>query len=170
MRDWIKKTLDSLLHKDGFFMFMRAQFSSQAASITDFAVTIILAKLFRLYYVYASFTGSVCGGAINCIINYYWTFKSKECKKKHVALKYITVWVGSIALNTYGIYLMTEFLKKLPLVNNLLGHFVNDVFIFSKIVVSLVVGFLWNYSMQRHFVYKNVNIKKYFPEKNAKNV
>ena len=42
-------------------MFIRAQFSSQIASATDFLVTILLVKLFGIYYVYATFTGSVCG-------------------------------------------------------------------------------------------------------------
>ena len=49
-------------------MFIRAQFSSQIASATDFLVTILLVKLFGIYYVYATFTGSVCGGIVNCII------------------------------------------------------------------------------------------------------
>ena len=93
-------------------MFMRAQFSSQIASATDFLVTILLVKLFGIYYVYATFTGSVCGGIVNCIINYKWTFKSKECKKRHVMVKYLLVWIGSILLNTWGIYFMTETISR----------------------------------------------------------
>ena len=64
-------------------MFIRAQFSSQVASTTDFLVTILLVKLFGVYYVYATFTGSVCGGIVNCIINYKWTFKSKRRIRKN---------------------------------------------------------------------------------------
>ena len=64
-------------------MFIRAQFSSQVASTTDFLVTILLVKLFGVYYVYATFTGSVCGGIVNCIINYKWTFKSKRRLRKY---------------------------------------------------------------------------------------
>ena len=96
MVDWIKKSARAFSEKGGIFMFIRAQFSSQVASATDFLVTILLVKLFRIYYVYATFTGSVCGGIVNCIINYKWTFKSKECKKRHVIVKYLLVWIGSI--------------------------------------------------------------------------
>ena len=99
MVDWIKKSARAFSEKGGIFMFIRAQFSSQVASATDFLVTILLVKLFRVYYVYATFTGSVCGGIVNCIINYKWTFKSKECKKRHVIVKYLLVWIGSILLN-----------------------------------------------------------------------
>lgn len=143
-------------------MFIRAQFSSQIASVTDFVITILLAKLFSLYYVYATFLGSVCGGILNCIINYNWTFKAKECKMKHVMMKYFAVWIGSIALNTWGTYFMTESLIKIPWLNNFLKHYVDDFFIFSKIVVSLLIGYLWNYNMHRWFVYRNVDIKRCF--------
>jgi hypothetical protein len=42
------------------------------------------------------------------------------------------------------------------------------LFVFSKIVVSLLVGFLWNYNMQRVFVYKNCRIRGRFQRVNSK--
>lgn len=143
-------------------MFIRAQFSSQIASATDFSITILLAKLFNIYYVYATLIGSICGGIVNCIINYKWTFKTKECKKRHVLLKYGLVWIGSILLNTWGIYLMTEAISRNPWVQETLNPYIDNLFVFSKIVVSLLVGFLWNYNMQRVFVYKNCRIRGRF--------
>ena len=140
-------------------MFIRAQFSSQAARFTDFTITIILAKVFGLYYVWATLIGSICGGIVNCIVNYKWTFKSTDCKKTHVFFKYVLVWIGSILLNTWGTYAMTETISKSPWVQNLLKHYIDDVFVFSKVVVSIIVGFFWNYNMQRVFVYRNRNIK-----------
>ncbi len=163
MPDWIKKVARAVSEKGGIFTFLRAQFSSQIASLTDFAVTIALAKLFNVYYVYATFTGSVCGGIVNCIINYKWTFKgSRGIRKRYIAIKYLTVWICSILLNTLGTYGMTELLREFTWLRELLGHMFDDVFIVSKIVVSLLVGFLWNYNMQHHFVYKDRNLRKYF--------
>ena len=62
--------------KGGFFMFLRAQLSAQMATIADFLVTILLVRLFEVYYVYATLAGAVYGGIVNCVINYKWTFKS----------------------------------------------------------------------------------------------
>ena len=93
--------------KGGVFMFLRAQLSAQMATIADFLVTILLVRLFDVYYVYATLAGAIYGGIINCIINYKWTFKSKG-KKTHVAVKFIIVWVCSIWLNTWGTYTLTE--------------------------------------------------------------
>lgn len=66
--------------KGGVFMFLRAQLSAQMATIADFLVTILLVRLFDVYYVYATLAGAIYGGIINCIINYKWTFKSKGKK------------------------------------------------------------------------------------------
>ncbi|MBB4036408.1 putative flippase GtrA [Dysgonomonas hofstadii] len=167
MGDWIKKIAKTISEKGGIFMFLRAQFSSQVSSITDFSVTIILAKVFSIYYVYATFLGSVCGGIVNCIINYQWTFKAQGSKKRYVAIKYLTVWTGSIFFNTSGTYLVTELLGKFIWLRDLLGHLFDDVFIVSKIFVSLIVGFVWNYNMQRLFVYRDRDFKKYFRRKSA---
>ena len=71
--------------KHGFFTFMKAQFSSQIASLVDFTVTILMANWVNLYYVYATSSGSVAGGIVNCVINYKWTFKDGGCKKKFVS-------------------------------------------------------------------------------------
>lgn len=160
MANKIARLVDALAHKGGVFMFLRAQFASQIASITDFTVTIVLFKIFGMFYVYATFLGSVFGGMINCLVNYRFTFKSTNVKMKYVAMKYLLVWVCSIFLNTYGTYLVTELLANFAWLREFLGHMFDDVFLVSKLFVSLIVGFVWNYNMQRFFVYRNYNIRK----------
>lgn len=142
-----------------FWVFLKAQLSAQFASVVDFLVTILLVKLFEVFYLYATFTGSVVGGMVNCIINYRWVFHADECKKAHVAFKYLFVWGGSILLNTWGTFALTEWLTDMTWINCLLGYYVDDVFILSKIVVAVLVAFFWNYHLQRVFVYRNHNIK-----------
>ena len=175
MFDWVKRTAKKISQAGGIFMFLRAQFSSQLASITDFSVTIILANTIITrslagegYYVYATFIGALCGGCVNCMINYKWTFKSSSVKKRYVAIKYVLVWVGSLILNIYGTYLSTELLKTWVALQDFLGHLFDNVFIVCKLIVSLLVGFLWNYNMQRLFVYRNRNIGKIFKKKQNK--
>ena len=160
MSDWIKGIVKKICKKDGFFTFMRAQFTSQISSATDFLVTIVLAKLFDIYYVLATSMGSVAGGIVKCTINYYWTFKSKECKKKYVLIKYTLVWIGSICLNTWGVYWLTESIQRVPWVQETLAHFFDNIFIVSKVIVSLLVGWFWNYNLHRTFVYKDCKIRR----------
>ena len=42
------------------WLFMKAQLSAQIATVIDFLITILLVKLFGIYYLYATFIGSVC--------------------------------------------------------------------------------------------------------------
>ena len=62
---------DKLKGKPGFagwrhavWVFIKAQLSSYVASLIDFLVTILLVKLSGLFYLYATFLGSVVGGRL----------------------------------------------------------------------------------------------------------
>ena len=124
--------------------FCKAQLTAQIASVVDFAVSLLLTEAFGIWYLYSTFAGAISGGVVNCIMNYRWVFDAAGMKKKQVAVKYLLVWIGSIALNTGGTYLLTE----------LSGQY----FAYAKIVVAVTVGFLWNYQLQRYFVYRPTHI------------
>ena len=143
-------------------MFLRAQLSAQVATIADFLVSIGLNQWFNVYYVYATLFGSITGGIINCTINYKWTFHTNDCSPTHVLFKYILVWIGSIALNLWGTFLLTEFLKAQT------GHIhLNDSssFIASKTIVSIMVAIFWNYNLHRIFVFRDSHIKRTFKKR-----
>lgn len=86
-------------------------------------------------------------------------------QKIHVGLKYFVVWGGSILINTWGTFALTEWLARMKWVNGLLGYYVYDVFILSKITVALLVAFFWNYYLQRFFVYRNHNLKRFLKQR-----
>lgn len=140
------------------WLFVKAQLSAQVASLVDFLVTIFLATICGMFYLYATFIGSVFGGFVNCFVNYRWVFTNAHCKKSQVAIKYILVWIGSILLNTWGTFFLTEWMTGMRWVNDLLGKYVDNVFIIPKIIVSLLVGIFWNYYLQRVFVFQNKNV------------
>lgn len=92
MADRLKETLGLAGWRRAVWVFVKAQLSSYVASLVDFLVTILLVKLSGLFYLYATFLGAVAGGMVNCAINYGWVFHAGDCKKTHVALKYLFVW------------------------------------------------------------------------------
>lgn len=127
--------------------FCKAQASSLLATAVDFGVTALLIRWSGIYYVWATFLGSVSGGATNCMVNYRWTFRGNGRGKTSVALRYMLVWAGSILLNTwgtaYGVSLVAGWHPE--------GL---DAVLTVKAVVALLVGVLWNFLMQKHYVYK----------------
>ena len=144
------------------WMFCKAQLSAWLASGVDFLVTISLVKLGGLFYLYATFIGSVVGGITNCMVNYGWVFHAAGIKKVYVAMKYLFVWGMSIMLNTWGTFALTEWITGMGWMERLPAFYSDNMFIVSKVIVAVAVAFFWNYSMQRTFVYRNLNFRRLF--------
>ncbi|NCI45169.1 GtrA family protein [Sediminibacterium soli] len=123
--------------------FIRAQASSFTASATDFAVTVVLKEWAHCWYLLASILGTVSGGIVNFSMNRRWVFAAHNRKMFFQAVKYVLVWVGNLVLVSLGVFLMTDYGK--------IGYLV------SKITVSLFVGFFYNYTLQKRFVFKQAD-------------
>lgn len=121
--------------------FLKANLSSSIASFLDYLVTIFLVSFFRADVVIASTTGTLCGGILNFLIGRNWVFESKQRKVQQQAVRYGVVWTGNLLLNTGGMYVLTKILKV---------HYV-----VAKPFVSLLVGFCYNYTLQKRYVFKN---------------
>ncbi len=128
------------MNRTAIRQFVLAESSAGIATIIDFGMTIVLAKLCGMYYVHAVATGAICGGIANFIINRRFVFQCLDRRWAVPAMKYISVWAGSILLNTYGTYLLTEASGM--------------DFIIAKIIVAIVVAVFWNFMLQKYFVFR----------------
>lgn len=120
--------------------FVKAQAASLAATIVDFSVFIILTELLNCWYLAASITGTISGGITNFLLGRVWVFDATEGKIPKQAFKYVLVWIGNLLLVSGGVFVVTEYARLTPLA--------------SKIIVSLIVGFTYNYMLQKKFVFK----------------
>lgn len=127
--------------------FCKAQISSLTATLVDFAVTALLFRFCGVYYVWSTFLGSVTGGVVNCVVNYKWTFNGNGQSKRRVAIRYCLVWGGSIVLNTWGTAIGARILSGKSDIEL-------DSVLLSKVIVAVLVAVLWNFLMQKYFVYK----------------
>lgn len=132
--------------------------TAQIASIVDFVSAVLLSSVLGVYYVVATTIGAVLGGVVNCTMNYKWVFPVSDSRKCFIAVKFFLVWSGSILFNTWGTYILTEWMKEQAWVIRLLGEYHDQIYIVSKVLVALVVAVCWNYLMQRFFVYRNLHI------------
>jgi len=121
--------------------FLKANISSSIASLLDYLVTIFLASVTRIDVVVASTTGTVCGGILNFVIGRTWVFESRKRKVHQQAFRYGVVWTGNLVLNTTGMCILTKICNV---------HYVP-----AKMVVSLMVGFCYNYVLQKKYVFRN---------------
>jgi len=120
--------------------FLKAQANSLISSVVDFLVTVMLVELFSVWYLTASVIGTVSGGITNFCIGRNWVFGASEGKPLPQAVKYLMVWVGNLLLNAGGVFLLTQY-----------GQ-VN--YVLSKVLTALVVGFTYNFFLQKKFVFR----------------
>ena len=120
--------------------FFKAQAASLTATVVDFSVTVILKEWLHCWYLLASILGTVSGGMVNFSMNRRWVFSARDKKMHRQAIKYMIVWGGNLVLVSAGVFILTNY-----------GGF---SYLVSKITVSLIVGFFYNYTLQKRFVFK----------------
>jgi len=121
--------------------FMRAQVASLVSTAADFATTFLCKDIFGWWYVLATAIGALVGTIVNFMMGRNWVFVSKERAVWSQALRYGIISLGSLFLNTAGVWLWVES--------------TSEAWVYpSKVVVGILVGFTWNFFMQKNFVYK----------------
>lgn len=84
-------------------------------------------------------------------------FPNRRLRSHTCFIKYIIVWIGSIGLNLWGTYLVTEFLTQQE---SFIAVNQSTAFIIAKISVSVMVAVLWNYNLHKTFVFKDAHINE----------
>jgi putative flippase GtrA len=120
--------------------FLKAQASSLIATIADFLVTIVCKEVLGVWYLLANILGVITGGLVNFWINRDWVFDGREKAARYQAIRYFIIWTGNLALNASGVWLLTQYSSY--------------NYLTSKIVVSLIVGWTYNYFLQKNYVFK----------------
>lgn len=113
---------------------------SLIATSVDFSIFLLLNEVFDVYYLIATVTGAICGGITAFILNRNWVFFGRNKAFNKQIRHFFIVWAGSIFLNTTGIYILVQYLKMEEII--------------SKVIVSVIVGVLFNFIMNKYYVFK----------------
>ena len=123
--------------------FLKAQLAAITGSAVDFLIYALMVQLTGnspAMISLATAEGAVSGGVINFIIARKWVFNEGQHKARVQVARYILVWAGSILLNSLGMYLVT--------------YFTPINYMVARILVSVLVGVVYNYFLQKRFVFK----------------
>jgi putative flippase GtrA len=74
------------------------------------------------------------------MVNRHWVFESTEAAVRKQAARYVLVWCGNLLLNALGVYIITAAAQW--------------NYILSKVLVALVIGWGYNYILQKKYVFK----------------
>ena len=127
--------------KDWIFNLFRHQIAGFLATLVDFGVTIFLAEVVMLWYVYSNATGALFGAVANFFISSYWAFSGSKNKLFNQMWKYIIVSAGSLLLNTLFVYLLTDWWWEFD-------------YKISKIIVACTIAWTYNFLLMRYYVFK----------------
>ncbi|OIP84036.1 MAG: polysaccharide biosynthesis protein GtrA [Porphyromonadaceae bacterium CG2_30_38_12] len=130
-----------MLHQ--LLIFAKAQLSAFVGGVTDYAVMVFVTEIFHVHYTISIAIGGVIGAVVNFSINKRWTFRSKYKNYKaglyKQLLRFSLVAVNSILLKSSGTFIITTFI-----------HIDYKI---SRIIVDLFVSLLFNYTLQRFWVF-----------------
>jgi len=129
------------LSKKNFLEFLRAQVAAFIGTAIDYTLFIVLKDLAGFWYIYANIIGASAGAVSNFLLGRYWAFNVQNEVVSKQAGKYFLVSLGSLLLNTSGIFALTEWLHLNPIA--------------SKVIISIIVAICFNFVLQKHFVFKN---------------
>ncbi len=119
---------------------LKHQVVAIGATATDFSIMIACVELGRLSPVAATALGAASGAVTNFTIGRRWVFRATARPFKNQAAKYGVVSAGSLALNSLGEYVFQGV--------------VHIPYVAARILVAALVGVLWNFPMQRYFVFR----------------
>ncbi|MEO1514140.1 MAG: GtrA family protein [Bacteroidota bacterium] len=123
-----------------FVSLFRSQIAAAIATSLDFGLVILLTEWLGMWYVLSNALGALCGAVVSFLLGRYWAFVSLRQKMKKQAFRYFWVALGSLLLNTLGVYLITEFSG------------IN--YVLSKVIISLTVGIAWNFVLHKYYVFR----------------
>lgn len=122
-------------------LFIKANSASLVSSFCDYLVAILFKELMLVPAFFASIIGTIAGGVVNFFINRHWVFRSSATSIYYQSKRYFLIWSGNLLLNALGLYLLID-------VGGL-------YYITAKVITSLLVAIMYNYPLQKKYVFKN---------------
>jgi putative flippase GtrA len=85
-------------------------------------------------------TGTLCGGLPHFMISRNWVFNAQGEKMDRTVNRYVLVWIGNLALNASGLYLLSRYAGLDPMP--------------AKIITASTIAVFYNYTLQKRYVFK----------------
>lgn len=132
-------------------IFAKAQASAFIGGIIDYLIMIFLTEAFHFHYTISIIFSGFIGSVINFSLNKRWSFISKEVSYKYTTNKqifrFVIVVINSILMKDLGTYIVTDYF--------------NVDYKISRIIVDLTVSILFNYTLQKNWVFKKTYINEF---------
>jgi putative flippase GtrA len=120
------------------------------ATAVDFSVMVAAVTLLHQSPVTGTVMGATCGAVTSFSLGRQWAFAAHHGHPGRQAMRYVLVSVGGLGWNALGVWLLA------------IGAGIH--FVVARTIVSLVIGWVWNFPMHRHFVFRPKRISRPRPD------
>jgi putative flippase GtrA len=117
----------------------RSQVAALIATVVDFSTMISLIEFAGVWYVAATAAGAFVGAVVNFFLGRHWSFTAGHQPIHGQFARYAIVSAVSLALNTLGVYLLTDYAG---------FHYT-----ISRAITAVSVALLFNFPLHRRFVF-----------------
>jgi len=125
------------------------QASSLVATGVDFGTMIAMHELVGLSPAWSTVVGATCGAISNFMLGRHWTFRATSDHARAQAIRYAVVSASSLGWNALGEHLLAERL--------------HVQYVVARLVVALAVSIVWNFPLQRAFVFADRKVERRQP-------
>jgi putative flippase GtrA len=136
---WSRRTAGSLWQTLG-----RHQLGSVIASAVDFGTMISCVEQLRLSPVAATAIGATLGGVTNFCLGRVWIFRVQSGRPEVQAVRYALVAGASAGWNALG--------------EHVVHNLAHVQYVVARAIVAIAVSLLWNFPMQRRFVFREGSV------------
>lgn len=119
---------------------LRHQLGSLAATTVDFTVMVLLVSGFGLLPALGTAFGASAGGVTSFLLGRSWVFDPAPDRAHRQAVRHALVSLASLTLNSGG--------------EHLLASVLHVQYVAARVAVAVLVSLLWNFPMQRAFVFR----------------
>jgi putative flippase GtrA len=123
----------------------RHQLGAFAATAIDFASMVALVECFAASPTLAAAAGATLGGMTNFALGRRWVFRRASGDAAGQAARYALVSAASAGLNAAG--------------EHLLHGVAGMEYVLARVLGSIAVSLLWNFPMQRRFVFHDGGVR-----------
>lgn len=137
---WLATRARAFRRSVGRTALVRHQAGALLSTLVDFSVMMAAVSLGGIAPAAGTALGAACGGLVSFMLGRRWIFRSAEGRPAAQGARYALVSLTSLLLNSGG--------------EHLLASVAHLQYVASRIVVSVAVSVLWNFPMQRSFVFR----------------
>lgn len=162
VRQQMTRLRDKFLLSDGFiYTLLRSGASSQICGWIDMLVSFVVFAYLDCTPWLSTAIGAFVGGILNCVINYRFTFHARKVAWRAALTKFLFVWAGSLLLNSFGTQIIYYLMREWTWLKTAMGLGDDAIFLVARLSVSLVVSLVWNFLLQKNFVFRETRFDAY---------